>query len=123
PSLYWTGGQNLGTGTITKLTLVEGAKPETLIDGQAKPRALAVANGFVYWTDLSEGTILRAPDHLDVSVGTSIRVATRLAAGIKLPTDLAIANGYAYVPDQVGRIARVPVAGGAVETVADVTGL
>jgi hypothetical protein len=122
PSLYWAGGATLGEGTITRLSLAEGALPETLIDGQQKPRALAVGGGFVYWTDFADGTILRAPDHLAATTGTSIRVATRLAAGITQPSDIVLADGYAYFPDGVGRIARVPVGGGAVETVTGVTG-
>jgi hypothetical protein len=122
PSLYWSGGGTLGTGTITRIALTAGATPETLIDGQQQPRALTVADGFVYWTDLADGTILRAPNHLAVSVGTSIRVATRLAAKLELPTDIVVVGGYAYVPDEAGRIARVPIAGGAVETVTAVSG-
>jgi hypothetical protein len=122
PSLYWTGGVANGSGTITKMSLAVGAKPETLIDGQSKPRALAVQDGFIYWTDLVDGTILRAPNHVAVTVGTSVRVATRLAAGLKQPTDIALANGFAYVPDQAHAIARVPLEGGALEKVTDVAG-
>jgi hypothetical protein len=123
PSLFWTGGQANGTGTITRLSLALGAKPETLIDGQAKPRALAVAGGFVFWTDLADGTVLRAPAQLDVTVGARVSVATRLAAGLKQPTDIALAGGFAYVPDQAHAIARVPLDGGALEKVSDVAGL
>jgi hypothetical protein len=119
PSLYWTGGKQ-GEGKISRMSLSVGALPETLVDGQTLPRALAVANGFVYWTDSVDGTVLRAPDHLDLT--SSIRVATRLAAGLKLPSDIVLADGYAYVPDLAGRIARVPMGGGALEMVAKVTG-
>jgi hypothetical protein len=120
-SLCWAGGQK--DGTIMKLALVDGAKPVTLIDGQSRPRAVAVQDGFVYWTDFADGTILRTPDRLDASADGGVRTATRLAAGLKGPSDLALAGGFAYVPDQAGHVARVPLGGGALETIADVAGI
>jgi hypothetical protein len=124
-SLYWTGGQTSGTGTVMKLALVEGARPLTLIDGQSRPRAIAVADGYVYWTDFLDGTLLRTPDHLDPATagnGTgATRLATRLAVGLKGPSDLAVRDGYAYLPDQAGRILRVPTTGGDLQTLATTT--
>jgi hypothetical protein len=122
PSLYWTGGQRQGEGKITRMSLAVGALPETLVDGQTLPRALAVGNGSVFWVDSVDGTVLRAADHLDLSAESPIRVVTRLASGLKLPSDIVLVGGYAYVPDLAGRIARVPLAGGALETVAKVVG-
>jgi hypothetical protein len=120
PTLYWTGGQRQGEGKITRMSLAVGSLPETLVDGQSQPRGLAVSSGFVYWTDGVDGTVLRAPDHLDPAAET--RVVTRLASGLKLPSDLVLVDGYAYVPDLAGRIVRVPMDGGALETVAKVPG-
>ena len=38
-------------------------------------------------------------------------------------SDLALTDDFAYLPDQAGRIVRVPLAGGALQTVADVHGV
>ncbi|HTA18687.1 MAG TPA: hypothetical protein VK989_05315, partial [Polyangia bacterium] len=119
-SLYWTGG-HLASGTVMKLSLASGAAPVILIDGQASPRAVAVQDGFAYWTDLVDGTILRTstagPDD------SGVRTASRLATGLASPTDLVVAGGFAYAPDQAGHIQRVPVAGGPLEDVANVSGI
>ncbi|HEX4405717.1 MAG TPA: hypothetical protein VH560_12855 [Polyangia bacterium] len=119
-NLYWTGG-HAGAGTVTKLVLTSDAAPVVLIDGQSSPRAIAVQDGFVYWTDFVDGTILRTstvgPDD------SGVRTANRLATGLVAPTDLVVAGGFAYAPDQAGHIERVPVAGGVLEDVVDVTGV
>jgi hypothetical protein len=122
-SLYWTGG--VTDGKVMKLDLAAGSSPITLVDGQTNPRAIAVAGGFVYWTDVdaTDGSILRTADHVDATTDGGTLTAVRLAAGIKGPTDLALAGGYAYAPDQNGRIARVPLAGGALEPFVTVTGV
>jgi hypothetical protein len=120
-SLYWTEGQ-IGHGKVRKLDLAPGAEPVTLIDGQAHPRAIAVRDGFVYWTDVDDGTILRAPDHLLGPADGGVRTASRLASGLSKPTDLLLIGDFAYVPDQLGHIQRVPLAGGDLEEVAAVDG-
>jgi hypothetical protein len=117
PSLYWTGGQI--DGGIMKLALAPDARPVTLIDGQAGPRAIAVQGGFVYWTDFTDGTLLRTPDHLTGPADAAVRTANRLASGLVQPSDLVLAGGFAYVPDHAGQIRRVPLDGGDLETVAD----
>jgi hypothetical protein len=127
-SLYWTGGQTTGTGTVMKLALDQGAKPITLIDGQSRPRAIAVDGGYVYWTDFLDGTLLRTLDHIDATADGGARQATRLATGLNRPSDLAVRDGYAYLPDQPvlpdqpGRILRVPTTGGDVQCLATMTG-
>ncbi|HVU51516.1 MAG TPA: hypothetical protein VHL80_12565 [Polyangia bacterium] len=127
-SLYWT---DAGVdGKVVKLDLVDGAQPVTLIDGQSRPRALAVRDGFVYWTDVIDGTLLRTPDHLTGPPDAAVRTASRLASGLGVtiggspsgPTDLLLVGDYAYVPDGHGFIRRVPLAGGDLEPVADAQG-
>lgn len=136
PALYWTGGSG-ENGVVMRLALIEGATPTVLIDGQPRPRAIAVRDGFVYWTDFSDGSLRRipidapttdagAPDADAPDAGGSdggVRIATRLASGLRGPSDLALDDGFAYVPDQSGRIARVPLDGGALETFAATTGV
>jgi hypothetical protein len=41
-----------------------------------------------------------------------VRAATRLAAGLKGPSDLAIRGAWAYLADQGGHLVRVPLDGG-----------
>jgi hypothetical protein len=136
PALYWTGGSG-ENGVVMRLALIDGATPTVLIDGQPRPRAIAVRDGFVYWTDFSDGSLRRipvdaptwdagAPDADASDAGGSdagVRTATRLASGLRGPSDLALHDGFAYLPDQSGRIARVPLEGGALETFASTTGV
>ena len=131
-SLYWTDSEV--DGKIMKLDLSDGAVPITLIDGQPKPRAIAVRDGFVYWTNFGggavgadgavavDGAVLRTLDHLTGPADGGVRTASRLAGGIETPTDLLLLGGYAYVPDGTGHIRRVPLEGGDLETVADFSG-
>jgi hypothetical protein len=120
-SLYWTGGQVRGAGTVMKLALSSGATPVLLIDGQTHPYAIAVQDAFVYWTDLDDGTILRTAAAGPGDGG--VRTASRLAAGLTGPADLVLAGGFAFAPDQTGHIQRVPLAGGALEPIIDVSGI
>jgi hypothetical protein len=119
-SLYWTDSSS--DGKIMKLDLAGGAQPVTLIDGQSGPRALAVQDGYVYWTDFKDGTILRTLDHLTGAPDAAVRTASRLASGLKGPTDILLLGGYAYVPDQNGFVQRVPLEGGDLELVANASG-
>jgi hypothetical protein len=120
-SLYWS--ESEGNGQIIRLDLVDGAKPITLIDGQTKPRSIAVRDGWVYWTDVTDGTLLRTLDHLTGPVDGAVRTASRLASGVASPSDLFLLGAYAYVPDGNGFIRRVPLEGGDLETVANAQGL
>jgi len=120
-SLYWTGGHVRGAGTLMKLALSSGATPVLLIDGQTHPYAIAVQDAFVYWTDLVDGTILRTAAAGPGDGG--VRTASRLAAGLTGPADLVLAGGFAFAPDQAGHIQRVPLAGGALEPIIDVSGV
>ena len=138
-SLYWTGGAT--DGKVGKLNLTPGATPVTLVAGQTRPRAIAAEGGFVYWTDFVDGTVLRAANHvngppdgggldgppdgggLDGAPDGGGLVPVLLAAGLTSPSDLALAGGFAYVPDQAGRIVRVPLAGGALEPVTKTAGV
>ena len=119
-SLYWTGGQATGAGTVTKLSLASGATPLTLIDGQTRPRAIVARDGFVYWADFTDGTILRTAAAGPGDAG--VRTATRLAVGLTGPSGLALAGTFVYVTDQSGHVQRVPLAGGALEDVVDSAG-
>jgi len=127
-SLYWTEAEL--DGKVMKIDLADGAQPVTLIDGQTKPRALAVRDGYVYWTDVMDGTLLRTLDHLTGPADAAVRTASRLASGLAVttngttfgPTDLMLVGDYAYVPDGHGLIQRVPLAGGDLEPVADAQG-
>jgi hypothetical protein len=120
-SLYWTDGEV--DGKVVRLDLAAGAKPVILIDGQSGPRALAVRDGFVYWTDITDGTLLRTLDHLTGPPDAAVRTANRLASGLKRPTDLLLLGAFAYVPDENGFIQRVPLDGGDLAPVAKVDGL
>jgi hypothetical protein len=120
-SLYWTDGEV--DGKVVKLDLAAGAQPVVLIDGQSGPRALAVRDGFVYWTDVADGTLLRTLDHLTGPPDAAVRTASRLASGLKRPTDLLLLGGFAYVPDENGFVQRVPLDGGDPQAVAKVDGL
>lgn len=123
-SLYWTGAPTtgMGAGVIQKLDLEPESMPVTLADGQAQPRAIAVRDGFVYWTDFMDGSILRTEDHLLGPADAGVLTVTRLATGLENPTDLLLVGDFAYVPDHAGRVVRLPLAGGALEVVADVDG-
>jgi hypothetical protein len=120
-NLYWTGGKTVGS--IMKLALRAGATPTTLVTGLGRPRGIAVAGGFVFWTDFADGAVLRAPTaDVDPDGGAAV-TAMRLTYGLKQPADLAVVAGYVYVPDQAGRVLRVPVGGGVPENLADSAGV
>ncbi|HEY2730132.1 MAG TPA: hypothetical protein VGK52_09320 [Polyangia bacterium] len=61
-------------------------------------------------------------DAADADARSNLPPPTVLASGLKIPTDLLLVGGFAYAPDQNGHIRRVPLAGGPLETVADVDG-
>jgi hypothetical protein len=110
-ALFVTGGRDFA-GTLTKVPLAS-RRPITLMDGHTHPRGVAVAGGWVYWTDTVDGTLVRTADRADDATGDGgVRTATRLAAGIVGPSDLALGDGWAYLVDQRGQIVRVPLAGG-----------
>ncbi|HVZ71172.1 MAG TPA: hypothetical protein VHJ20_02255 [Polyangia bacterium] len=116
-SLYVTAGHD-HAGAVLQIPL-SAPKPVVLIDGLSRPRGVAISGGFVYWTDFLDGTLMRAPAHLDASVADGgVRTAARLAAGLSGPSDLALADGHAYLADQRGMIVRVPLAGGDPQIVA-----
>ncbi|HVR00939.1 MAG TPA: hypothetical protein VMT47_02305 [Polyangia bacterium] len=58
----------------------------------------------------------------DADARSNLPPPTVLASGLKIPTDLVLVAGFAYVPDQNGYIRRVALVGGALETIADVDG-
>jgi hypothetical protein len=58
----------------------------------------------------------------DADARSNLPPPTVLASGLKIPTDLLLVGSFAYAPDQNGHIRRVPLAGGPLETVADVDG-
>ncbi|MDB4980812.1 MAG: repeat domain protein [Myxococcales bacterium] len=125
-SLFVTSGQKYA-GVVSKVSLdprtANAHPPLTLMDGLPGPRGLAVADGFVYWTDVFDGALLRTADRPDDAAhdgGT--RVAARLAAGLSGPSDLALAGRYAYVADQRGSLARIPLVGGDPELFTDARG-
>jgi hypothetical protein len=125
-ALFVTSGQNYA-GVVTKLALdaraANARPPLTLMDGLSGPRGIAVEDGFVYWTDVLDGALVRTADRPDDAArdgGT--RAAARLAAGLSGPSDLALAGGYAYVADQRGNLVRIPVAGGDPELFTDARG-
>ncbi len=125
-ALFVTSGQKYA-GVVSKIALdprtANANPPLTLMDGLSGPRGIAVTNGFVYWTDVFDGALLRTADRPDDAAregGT--RMAARLAAGISGPSDLALAGDYAYVADQRGSLARIPLAGGGPELFTDARG-
>ena len=61
-------------------------------------------------------------DAADGDAHSTLPPPTVLASGLKVPTDLLLVAGFAYLPDQNGHIRRVALAGGALETIADVDG-
>jgi hypothetical protein len=125
-NLYWTEGQG-GQGMVRKLALTDAVAPDatpvTLMDGLSHPRAIGVHAGFVYWTDLDDGTILRAPDHLLGPPEAGVQTASLLANGLNTPTDLLFLGDLIYLTDWNGHIWRLPLAGGDLEPVADVAGM
>jgi hypothetical protein len=125
-ALFVTSGQNYA-GVVTKVALdpraANAPPPLTLMDGLAGPRGIAVEDGFVYWTDVLDGALVRTADRRDdTAQDGGTRTAARLAAGISGPSDLALANGYAYVADQRGSLVRVPLGGGDPELFTDARG-
>ncbi len=118
-NLYWTGGKTVGN--IMKLPLHDGATATTLLTGLGRPRAIAVDGGFVFWTDFADGSVQRATT--GDGDGGATPSAMRLTYGLVQPSDLVVVAGYAYVPDQAGRVMRVPVTGGAPEKLADTVGV
>jgi hypothetical protein len=116
-NLYWTGGKTVGS--ISKLALSGGAQPVTLLRGLGLPRAIAVDGAFVYWTDFAQGTVLRATT---TTSDGGAPVPIQLAYGLKQPSDLTVLGGYAYFPDQAGRVLRVMTSGGLLEELAVLKG-
>ena len=49
--LYWT---NRSQGTIKRVNLDGTGTPQTLVQGQDQPQALAVDGNYVYWSNLGD---------------------------------------------------------------------
>jgi hypothetical protein len=108
--VYWT---DITDGTILStpdhLTVSADAGSADAADAGADAAAAADATADV---DASA----------DADARSNLPPPTLLASGLKVPTDLLLVGDFAYAPDQNGHIRRVPLAGGPLETVADVDG-
>lgn len=69
--------------------LAAGEEPTRLVTS-VSPRALALASGFVYWTDALTDGVFRAP----IDGGTAARIVDGVAAGFAITsTDLVVHDG------------------------------
>lgn len=75
--------------------------PVDVVARSTQPKTLAPAGANVYWTDIEDGTIVRAP-----SAGGP---ATIVARGLSRPWGLALSPTHIYVTESgAGRIVRLP---------------
>jgi hypothetical protein len=88
-AVYWAEGGELSNGAIMMLPL-EGGSLATLVPG-IRPRSLAVDATSIYWTDLTAGTVAKAP----LAGG----VATLLASDQKDPGSIAVDSTSVYWTD------------------------
>lgn len=112
-SLYWT--TNTPTGGTVRKVAKTGGTPATLADTQANPHRIAVAGGFVYWTDQGDGTANTGSVHRVPVDGGAI---TTYADHQPSPYAIAVDDRYVYWTDQGtgqsdGAVMRAPLAGGA----------
>jgi hypothetical protein len=97
---------------------IGGGPVETIVSMSHDAGGLAVANGFVYWTDMADGTVMQVP----VSGGTPVTLASGLSGLGWVAADAV----YVYwinwttpgASDSSSEIDRVSVAGGPIEQLA-----
>lgn len=111
-SIYWTTNTPTG-GTIRKVAKT-GGPAATLADTQANPHRIAVAGGFVYWTDQGDGTPNTGSVHRVSIAGGTI---TTYADHQPSPYAIAVDDAYVYWTDRGtgqtdGTVMRAPLAGG-----------
>jgi hypothetical protein len=99
-ALYVTAGVE-NKGTVSKVALAPGdagpTAPVTLADGLAHPRGIVAAGGYVYWVDFTDGTLLRAADHLEEPPRGPVEAGVDGAAG--RPSDGAAEGATADTTD------------------------
>ena len=91
----------------------------TLATGQGQPRRLAVDGTNVYWTNFSDGTVMKTPARSGGPI-------TALASGQDSPASIAVDGTYAYwtnaglhaTGSDRGLVMRVALAGGSPEVLA-----
>jgi hypothetical protein len=111
--IYFTTHTQTG-GTVQRVVKA-GGTPTVLASNQAAPHSLAVADGFVYWTDQGDGTPNTGSVQRVAVTGGPIQI---LADHQPFPNTLALQGGDVYWTDTVaGTVMRVPIAGGAVAPV------
>lgn len=87
------------------------SQPITLVTGQFRPHAVAIAGEYVYWTDAVSGIVSRV--NLD---GQNM---TAIATGGREPNALVVDGGYVYWTDfTAGTVSKAPVTGGEVTVLA-----
>jgi hypothetical protein len=87
-----------------------GGTPSLVTQASFDIESLDVEAGYVYWVESDLGTVKRAP----ITGG----VPTFLGTGNGKPFDLRVRNGQVYWLLGLDKLLRVPVTGGAVETMA-----
>jgi sugar lactone lactonase YvrE len=112
-NVYWT--THTATGTVMQMPKAGGAAV-ALADTQANPHSIAVAGGFVYWTNQGNGTVNTGSVQRVAVTGGTI---TTLADKLPFPVTLVVDASYVYWTDTAaGAVMRVPIAGGPAAPVA-----
>ncbi len=127
--VYWTNygsavppdaGQN---GSVMRCAVPEcPGGPEAVATGQAHPRGIALDATHVYFTEYGtgqgDGSVVRVPRASTGGLDGGGAAVTTLAGGLLYPDAVAVDAKYVYFTTRAGLIQRVPLAGGAPETVA-----
>jgi hypothetical protein len=113
-SFYWTNRMNT-TGSIAKCPIAGCgmSQPTVVVASADRPNGIVADGTNIYWAETNGGTIKKAaPD------GSNVVTLVAASENWK-PFQLALQGGYLYFSEVAeGRVARVPIAGGTVETMA-----
>ena len=107
-SVYWTTNDPTNGG-VHKIAKTGGAAVD-LVAKQARPHSLAVAGGFVYWSNVGDGTAKSGSiNRIPVTGGTTTVLASQLSS----PLTIAVNADSVFWTDSLdGTVSRLPLAGG-----------